>query len=126
VGLLRRPLPQPPRRPGARSSVQLVHQPDGHHAFDVADDTAASREVIGRVFAFLHRHLMARHLAGGVYGIKAPALYTGELPRLLASSVFGSMASRLIHAARPLHSPVGATELTLCGSGPHPLLSPTA
>jgi hypothetical protein len=61
----------------------------------VADDTAASREVIGRVFAFLHRHLMARHLAGGVYGMKAPALYTGELPRLLGIQRVRSMASLL-------------------------------
>lgn len=38
-------------------AVELVHQPDGHHAFDVADDTDASREVIRRVLAFLRGHL---------------------------------------------------------------------
>jgi acetyl esterase/lipase len=38
-------------------AVELVHQPDGRHAFDVADDTDASREVIGRVLAFLRDHL---------------------------------------------------------------------
>jgi dienelactone hydrolase len=39
-------------------AVELVHQPDGHHAFDVADDSDASREVIERVLAFLRGHLM--------------------------------------------------------------------
>jgi acetyl esterase/lipase len=38
-------------------TVELVHQPDGHHAFDVADDSDASRQVIGRVLAFLRGHL---------------------------------------------------------------------
>jgi dienelactone hydrolase len=38
-------------------AVELVHQPDGHHAFDVADETDASREVIGRVLAFLRGRL---------------------------------------------------------------------
>jgi dienelactone hydrolase len=38
-------------------AVELVHQPDGHHAFDVADDSDASRQVIRRVLAFLHGHL---------------------------------------------------------------------
>jgi hypothetical protein len=37
--------------------VELAQQPDGHHAFDVADDTDASREVIRRVLAFLRGHL---------------------------------------------------------------------
>jgi dienelactone hydrolase len=40
-----------------RLAVELVHQPDGHHAFDVADDSDASRAVIGRVLAFLRGHL---------------------------------------------------------------------
>ena len=40
-------------------AVELVHQPDGHHAFDVADDSDASREVIRRVLAFLRGHLGA-------------------------------------------------------------------
>jgi dienelactone hydrolase len=40
-----------------RLAVELAHQPDGHHAFDVADDTDASREVIRRVLAFLGDHL---------------------------------------------------------------------
>jgi dienelactone hydrolase len=39
--------------------VELVQQPDGHHAFDVADDTDASREVVRRVLAFLGGHLRA-------------------------------------------------------------------
>jgi dienelactone hydrolase len=38
-------------------TVELVHQPDGHHAFDVADDSDASRQVIGRMLAFLRGHL---------------------------------------------------------------------
>jgi acetyl esterase/lipase len=38
-------------------AVELVHQPHGHHAFDVADDTDASRKVIRHVLAFLHGHL---------------------------------------------------------------------
>ena len=38
-------------------AVELVHQPYGHHAFDVADDTDASRDVIRRVLAFLRDHL---------------------------------------------------------------------
>jgi acetyl esterase/lipase len=41
----------------AQLAVELVHQPDGHHAFDVADDSDASREVIRRVLAFLRSHL---------------------------------------------------------------------
>ena len=40
-------------------AVELVHQPDGHHAFDVADDSDTSREVIRRVLVFLHGHLGA-------------------------------------------------------------------
>jgi dienelactone hydrolase len=43
--------------PAGRLAVELVHQPDGHHAFDVADDSDASRAVIGRVLAFLRGHL---------------------------------------------------------------------
>ena len=38
-------------------AVELVHQPEGHHAFDVADDSDASREIIGRVLGFLRGHL---------------------------------------------------------------------
>jgi acetyl esterase/lipase len=38
-------------------AVELVHQPDGHHAFDVADDSDASREVIRRILGFLRGHL---------------------------------------------------------------------
>jgi dienelactone hydrolase len=38
-------------------AVELVHQPEGHHAFDVVDDSDASREVIDRVLAFLRGHL---------------------------------------------------------------------
>ena len=38
-------------------AVELVHQPNGHHACDVADDTDASRDVIRRVLAFLRGHL---------------------------------------------------------------------
>jgi dienelactone hydrolase len=38
-------------------AVELVHQPEGHHAFDVADDSDASREVIGRVLGFLRGYL---------------------------------------------------------------------
>jgi len=37
--------------------VELVHQPDGRHAFDTVDDTDASREAIRRVLTFLHREL---------------------------------------------------------------------
>jgi hypothetical protein len=38
-------------------AVELVHQPDGHHAFDVADDTDASRAVIRHVLGFLRSRL---------------------------------------------------------------------
>jgi acetyl esterase/lipase len=38
-------------------AVELVHQPEGHHAFDVADDSDASREVIRHVLGFLRGHL---------------------------------------------------------------------
>ena len=38
-------------------AVELVHQPDGQHAFDVRDDTDASRQAIRRVLAFLGGHL---------------------------------------------------------------------
>jgi dienelactone hydrolase len=38
-------------------TVELVHQPNGHHAFDVADDTDASHDVIRRVLTFLRGHL---------------------------------------------------------------------
>jgi len=37
--------------------VELVEVPDGHHAFDVLDDTDASRAAIGRVVAFLRERL---------------------------------------------------------------------
>jgi acetyl esterase/lipase len=40
-----------------RLAVELVHHPDGHHAFDVADDTDASRAAIRRVLGFLRSHL---------------------------------------------------------------------
>jgi acetyl esterase/lipase len=39
--------------------VELVEVPDGHHAFDTADDTDASREAIRRVLSFLRGHLTA-------------------------------------------------------------------
>ena len=39
--------------------VELVDHADGHHAFDVLDDTDASREAIARVLGFLRRHLAA-------------------------------------------------------------------
>jgi acetyl esterase/lipase len=38
-------------------AVELIHQPDGHHAFDVADDSDASREVIRHVLGFLRSRL---------------------------------------------------------------------
>jgi acetyl esterase/lipase len=38
-------------------AVELIHQPDGHHAFDVADDSDASREVIRYVLGFLRSRL---------------------------------------------------------------------
>jgi acetyl esterase/lipase len=40
-------------------SVELVEHPEGHHAFDVVDDTDASRAAIRRVLAFLGVHLVA-------------------------------------------------------------------
>jgi acetyl esterase/lipase len=43
--------------PARRPAVELVHHPDGHHAFDVADDTDASRQVIRRVLGFLRGRL---------------------------------------------------------------------
>jgi dienelactone hydrolase len=39
--------------------VELVEHPDGHHAFDVLDDTDASRDAIARVLAFFRRQLAA-------------------------------------------------------------------
>jgi acetyl esterase/lipase len=39
--------------------VELVEVPDGHHAFDVLDDTDASRAAIRRVLDFLREHLAA-------------------------------------------------------------------
>jgi acetyl esterase/lipase len=39
--------------------VELVDHPDGHHAFDVLDDTDASRDAIRRVLGFLGEHLTA-------------------------------------------------------------------
>jgi acetyl esterase/lipase len=37
--------------------VELVDLPDAHHAFDVVDDTDASRDAIARVLGFLRGHL---------------------------------------------------------------------
>jgi acetyl esterase/lipase len=37
--------------------LELVEHPDGHHAFDVLDDTDASRDAIVRVVAFLRERL---------------------------------------------------------------------
>jgi acetyl esterase/lipase len=37
--------------------VELVDHADGHHAFDVLDDTDASRDAIARVLEFLRRQL---------------------------------------------------------------------
>ena len=42
-----------------RLPIELVDHPDGHHAFDVLDDTDASRDAIRRVLAFLREHLTA-------------------------------------------------------------------
>ena len=39
--------------------VELVDHADGHHAFDVLDDTDASRDAIARVLGFLRGHLAA-------------------------------------------------------------------
>jgi acetyl esterase/lipase len=39
--------------------VELVEHPDGHHAFDLLDDTDASRDAIRRVLAFLRDQLAA-------------------------------------------------------------------
>jgi acetyl esterase/lipase len=37
--------------------VELVDLPGAHHAFDIVDDTDASRDAIARVLGFLRRHL---------------------------------------------------------------------
>jgi dienelactone hydrolase len=37
--------------------MELVEHPEGHHAFDVLDDTDASRDAIRRVLEFLRRRL---------------------------------------------------------------------
>ena len=42
-----------------RLPIELVDHPDGHHAFDVLDDTDASRDAIRRILAFLREHLTA-------------------------------------------------------------------
>jgi acetyl esterase/lipase len=39
--------------------VELVRHPDGHHGFDVVDDSDASRAVIRRIVGFLRGHLLA-------------------------------------------------------------------
>jgi dienelactone hydrolase len=39
--------------------VELVEVADGHHAFDLLDDTDASRAAIARVVGFLREHLVA-------------------------------------------------------------------
>jgi acetyl esterase/lipase len=39
--------------------LDLLDHPDGHHAFDVLDDTDASRDAIRRVLEFLARQLAA-------------------------------------------------------------------
>ena len=39
--------------------VELVQHPDGHHGFDVVDDSDASRAVIRRIVGFLRGHLVA-------------------------------------------------------------------
>ena len=39
--------------------VELVEHPDGHHAFDLLDDTDAARDAIRRVLVFLRRQLAA-------------------------------------------------------------------
>jgi acetyl esterase/lipase len=40
-----------------RLPVELVEHPEGHHAFDVLDDTDASRDAIRRVLGFLRERL---------------------------------------------------------------------
>jgi acetyl esterase/lipase len=42
-----------------RLPVELVDHPDGHHAFDVLDDTDASRDAIRRILEFLREQLAA-------------------------------------------------------------------
>jgi hypothetical protein len=44
---------------GSRLPVELVEVPDGHRAFDVLDDSDASRDAIRRVLGFLREHLTA-------------------------------------------------------------------
>jgi acetyl esterase/lipase len=39
--------------------VELVRHPDGHHGFDVVDDSDTSRAVIRRILGFLRGHLVA-------------------------------------------------------------------
>jgi acetyl esterase/lipase len=39
--------------------VELVEHPDGHHGFDLVDDSDASRAVIRRIVGFLRHHLAA-------------------------------------------------------------------
>jgi acetyl esterase/lipase len=44
-------------RSAAGLPLELVEHPDGHHAFDLLDDTDASRDAIDRVVAFLRERL---------------------------------------------------------------------
>ena len=39
--------------------VELLELPGAHHAFDILDDTDASRDAIRRVLSFLRQHLLA-------------------------------------------------------------------
>jgi acetyl esterase/lipase len=39
--------------------VELLELPGARHAFDILDDTDASRDAIGRVLSFLRQHLLA-------------------------------------------------------------------
>ncbi|HSP35358.1 MAG TPA: hypothetical protein VLU46_13660 [Thermoanaerobaculia bacterium] len=41
----------------ADSGAQRIHLPNGHHAFDVVDDTEESRDAINRTAMFLRDHL---------------------------------------------------------------------
>lgn len=39
------------------ASVEVLHYPEGHHGFDIEDDTDQSRTIIQQTLAFMHRYL---------------------------------------------------------------------
>ncbi len=45
-------------------TLDFMTHPGGHHAFDVLDDVARSREIIKRTLAFMQTHLLGSSTPG--------------------------------------------------------------